>query len=65
MVTMAEEYNKYYLIPSWGIWSNTKGKEGKEPPDFLKKVIEIREKHLWEPSQEKRITMALEALKIL
>lgn len=50
--------------PKWGLWFVSGGQKGEEPPEELKRLMEIREEALGEPSEEKRIALTLDALKI-
>lgn len=50
--------------PQWGLWFQTNGKEGEEPPVEVKRLMEIREKILGEISASKRIELSKEALAI-
>lgn len=55
----------YGVAPKWGLWFESKGKEGEEPPEDLKRVMEIREKAILEVNEEKKVALTLEALKII
>ncbi len=52
------------VAPKWGLWFVSEGEKGEEPPEDLKRIMKIREEALSEPSEEKRIALTIEALKI-
>ena len=54
----------YPGTPEWTQWIITNGEEGVEPPEDLKRVEELRKQGLAEASEEKRIEIVLEIVKI-
>jgi len=56
--------NTSYWAPMWGVWFSTAGKSGKEPPQEVKRLMELRSEITKEPSIEKRIELTKEALAI-
>ncbi|MGQ9555613.1 MAG: ABC transporter substrate-binding protein [Anaerolineae bacterium] len=55
------EGNQHWA-PQWGLWYQTGGKEGEEPPEDIKKLQSLYEVALGETSAEKRIEIQKEAL---
>jgi peptide/nickel transport system substrate-binding protein len=51
--------------PQWSLWVQSEGEKGEEPPQEVKRMIEIREEALGSASEEKRIALTLEIFKIL
>lgn len=56
--------NTCYFAPLWGLWFNSGGKEGEEPPQAVKELMEIYKKIKAEPSLEKRNALARKAFAI-
>ena len=54
----------FHVAPKWGLWFVSGGEKGEEPPEDLKRIMEIREEALKEPNEEKRVALTLDALKI-
>ena len=54
----------WQVAPQWALWMDTNGAEGFEPPEDVKRLREIREEILGEPSEEKQIALTMEALQI-
>jgi peptide/nickel transport system substrate-binding protein len=50
--------------PEWAKWLDTKGAEGVEPPDDVKRLREIREQILGEPDEAKRNELMQEVFQI-
>ncbi len=50
--------------PEWAKWIDTNGEQGEEPPDGVKRIREIREEVLAEPSEEKRVELIMEVFQI-
>lgn len=50
--------------PDWALWLDTNGEQGVEPPDDVKRLREIREEILGEPSEEVRNQMIQEVFEI-
>jgi len=48
----------------WTLWFISDGKEGEEPPQDVKRLMELRNEILAEPSAEKRVELSKEALAI-
>ena len=57
-------HNRWTVCPAWGAWLTTDGKEGEEPPDEVKRLREIFEEGMVEPSEEKRDALLQEAFDI-
>lgn len=56
--------NTCMFAPMWGIWFNTQGKSGEDPPQPLKEIMEIYFQIKAEPSIEKRDALARKAFAI-
>lgn len=54
----------FTIAPQWGVWLQSNGEKGEEPPDALKQICEIRERAIAESNEEKRIALTLEIFKI-
>ncbi len=52
------------LCSKWGLWFATEGKEGEEPPEDLKRVMELRQEAILEADEEKAVALTIEAFKI-
>lgn len=50
--------------PDWALWMDTDGEQGVEPPEDVKRLREIREQILSEPSEEARNEMIQEVFEI-
>lgn len=50
--------------PEWALWLDTKGEQGSEPPDDVKRIRELRELILGEPDQDERIALSMEVFEI-
>ncbi|MCB0114489.1 MAG: ABC transporter substrate-binding protein, partial [Caldilineaceae bacterium] len=50
--------------PDWALWMDTNGEQGVEPPDEVKRLREIREQILGEPSEEARNALMQEVFEI-
>ena len=48
----------------WALWLDTNGEQGVEPPDDVKRLREIREEILSEPSEERRNEMMQEVFEL-
>ena len=53
-----------WAAPKWGLWYATGGKSGEEPPEDVKRIMQIHDEVLREPSTEKRVKLIKEALAI-
>jgi len=51
-----------HWAPQWGLWYQTEGKEGEEPPEEVKKLQSLYERILSEPSAKRRIRLSKEGL---
>ncbi len=60
--TFAVNEGGQHWAPQWGLWYQTNGEEGEEPPEDVKKLQSLYEKVLGEVSTEKRIELQKEAL---
>lgn len=56
--------NTSYFAPLWGLWHNSGGKQGEEPPQEVKELMKIYEEIKAEPSLEKRNALARKAFAI-
>jgi peptide/nickel transport system substrate-binding protein len=54
-----------HWAPQWGLWYDSKGEEGEEPPEPVKQLQSLYEEILSETDAEKRILLTKEALEIL
>ena len=55
----------YGIAPQWGIWANTNGEKGEEPPEAIKEVIRLRAEALSSSSVERRTELTIEIMEIL
>jgi peptide/nickel transport system substrate-binding protein len=56
--------NTCCFAPLWGLWFNSRGKEGEEPPQAAKELMKIYEEMKAEPSRDKRNALAKKAFAI-
>ena len=50
--------------PEWAKWLDTKGEQGVEPPDDVKRIREIRDLVMGEPDEAKRVELIMEVFQI-
>ena len=50
--------------PEWALWLDTKGEQGVEPPDDVKRIREIRDLVMGEPDEAKRVELLMEVFQI-
>lgn len=55
----------YGIAPQWTLWVQSEGEKGEEPPQEVKRMVEIREEALVTADEEERTALTLEILKIL
>ncbi|NPV06757.1 MAG: ABC transporter substrate-binding protein [Anaerolineae bacterium] len=53
-----------HWAPQWGLWYQTDGKEGEEPPEEVKQLQGLYEHILAEPSIERRIELSKQGLQL-
>jgi peptide/nickel transport system substrate-binding protein len=51
-----------HWAPQWALWYGTNGEEGEEPPEDIKKLLDLYEEIKGEPSAQKRVEMQTEAM---
>jgi peptide/nickel transport system substrate-binding protein len=54
-----------HWAPQWGLWYDTNGQEGEEPPEPVKRLQALYEEILSETDAEARVLLTKEALEIL
>lgn len=55
----------YGIAPQWTLWVQSEGEKGEEPPQEVKRMVEIRKEALVTADEEERTALTLEILKIL
>jgi peptide/nickel transport system substrate-binding protein len=53
-----------HWAPQWGLWYDTKGEQGEEPPEPVKQLQQLYEQILSETDAEMRIELTKQALEI-
>ncbi|MCD4669870.1 MAG: ABC transporter substrate-binding protein [Actinomycetia bacterium] len=55
----------YVMAPQWGIWVESGGEKGDEPPQAIKDIVALRDQAMSSGDPDKRIALTIEILEIL